>query len=202
MNKKLLTTLALFLAIAGSAFADNVSLDLQPATGSLTGTPASVVGWGFSLTNTTNDFLVVANSLFCESTQTPVSSTCSPRLGVYSDIIAGNATVVDPGGRVTQAFSPDGSSGLGSFSIWSSATTGQTDTGSIFIIYDLFDADPFSQPAKQIGGDQTVSSAVAVNVGVPAATAPEPALPLIGGLAALSILTLGRRLTSKPQAHE
>jgi hypothetical protein len=202
MNNTLLTTLALFLGIAGCAFGDNVTLALQPATGYLTGTAGSTVGWGFSLTNTTSDFLVVANSFFCEGAQNPVSSTCSPRLGVYSDIIAGNATVVDPGSTVTQRFNADGSSGLGNFAVWSSAATGQTDTGLIFVVYDLFNANPFSQPADQIGGDQTVSAPAAVSIGTSAAVVPEPALPLASGFFILCLLAIRHRWVSKLQLHD
>ena len=201
MNKLIVTTAALSLCIAWSASADPVTLELAPAAGSLAGNPGSTIGWGFSLTNATSDFLVVANSFFCEGGQTPASSTCSPRLGVYSDIVAGNATVVDPGSMVTQAFDAHGSSGLGSYTIWSSAAKGQIDSGSISVVYDLFNADPFTQSATQIGGDQIVSTVAQVSVGTSVTSVPEPALPLLSGLIGLGVLTIRRRLSSRLKGH-
>jgi hypothetical protein len=197
MKKIFITAVGLLACMARGASADSVSLALIPGAGALAGDAGSTSGWGFTLANSTSDFLVVANSFFCEEGQSPASSTCVPRLGVYSDIAAGNATLVGPGSSVTQAFKADGSSGLGSFSIWSSAAPGQSDSGSIYLVYDLFDADPFTGPANQIGGDHMLSSAAQVSVGKSTTAAPEPALPLLSGLALLAGLSVRRRFRSR-----
>jgi hypothetical protein len=197
MTNTLLTTFMLFLGTAVSGFATPVRFQLLPAAGSLSGSPGSTVGWGFSLTNMTGDFLVVADSSFCDGGQNPVTATCSPHLGVYSDIVAGNATVLAPGSKLTKAFDLSSSSGLGSYSIWSSAAPGQTDTGSLFLVYDVFDSDPFSGSATQIGGDQIVSAPARVTVKATVTAVPEPALLLQSGLIVVGMLALGRRLTSR-----
>lgn len=201
MNNTLLTTLILLLGSAVTSLATPVSFSLLPETGSLSGDPGSTVGWGFSLTNGTGDFLVVANSSFCDGGQNPVAGTCAPHLGVYSDTVAGNATVLAPGSTMTQAFDLKSASGLGSYSIWSSAAPGQTDTGSLSLVYDLFDSNPFTGSATQIGGDQMVSASAQVTVEAAATAVPEPALPLISGVIVLGMLAIGRRLVSRGTLH-
>src|SRR5262245_53600446 len=60
-------------------------LDLIPSIGTIGGMPGDIVGWGFTLTNTT-DFLVVTGADFVPP---------SP-LGVFNDFIGPNFIVVGP----------------------------------------------------------------------------------------------------------
>ena len=43
--------------ISSPAFADLITLDLIPATGNVEGSPGSTVGWGYTITNNSADWL-------------------------------------------------------------------------------------------------------------------------------------------------
>ncbi len=58
-----------------------LSLTLDPPSGAIVGPAGSTVGWGFTLTNT-SDFAVVSGSDFCVGVLT---SPCSNTFGTYSD---------------------------------------------------------------------------------------------------------------------
>ena len=134
-----------------------------------------------------NDYLVVSFSDFCESGQ-PETGPCSQALGTYNDFIANNGTVVSPGGEVNQSFDASGTGGVGEYVINSSATPGQTDTGYLEVVYDMYSGDPFTDPnATEVAGDAFLTAPAEVQVTGAISTVPEPRLPiLLGfGLAAL-----------------
>jgi hypothetical protein len=193
--------------MCSAAAAGPVSIALTPADGAVSGLPGSTVGWGFSLTNNSTDpngnptFLLVANSYFCEAgqdPQAPLFTTCTPLLGTYNDFIAGNATLVAPGDTTApQPFDAGSSQGLGEYVIDGAALPGQADSGSLIVVYDLYDADPFGPNGpNEIGGDTElppINASVTVIGGT--SVAPEPGtLLLLGlGLAAMLALTVLRK---------
>jgi hypothetical protein len=156
-------------------------LNLTPS-GTVSGLPGSTAGWGYSITNDKADVLLVANSYFCQSGQDPLFTTCTQSLGTYNDFIASNATEIAPGSTASQSFNALASNGVGEYTISGLATAGQTDSGLIVLVYDLFTCDPFTAcGAIQIGGDVEVSAAADVQVTAPTSGVPEPGtLVLLG----------------------
>src|SRR5258708_4074684 len=65
-------------------------LTLSPATGAVNGLPSSLVGWGFSLSNSVN-YAVVTAAKFCTTTVVAGSTVCDqypdPSLGIFTDYI-------------------------------------------------------------------------------------------------------------------
>jgi hypothetical protein len=178
-----LAILALFV-LGLTALADPITLTLTPSSGTVSGLPGDAVGWGYSIDNETTDSLIVANSYFCEPGQDPLFTTCTPALGTYSDFIANSGTFLSPDGTADQSFDAGSSSGVGEYTINSFATAGEVDTGSIVVLYDLFDSD-----FNQIGGTMELTAPVEVDVAGAVTTAtPEPASV---GLFAGGLLLLG-----------
>ena len=140
-------------------------LTLTPSSGTVTGLPGSTAGWGYSITNSSSQYMVIVNSYFCESGQDPLFTTCTQSLGIYNDFIATNETVVAPLGTANRTFSSQNSQGAGGYTISSGAAAGKTDSGAIVVIYDLYTANPFTDPtAQQIGGDAELTVPAAVQV--------------------------------------
>ena len=174
-----------------AAAAGPVTIALTPADGAMSGLPGSTVGWGFSLTNGSADFLLVANSYFCQPGQDPLFITCTQSLGTYNDFIANNATLVAPGVTTApQPFDAGTSQGLGEYIIDGTALPGQADSGSLIVVYDLFDANPFPNGANQIGGDAELPVSASVTVLGVTSAAPEPGTVLLLGLGLATMLAL------------
>lgn len=160
--------------------------NLVPSSGTVTGLPGGVTGWSYSINNTTGNYLVVANSYFCEAGQDPLFTTCTQALGTYSDFIANAVTVVAPNATATGTFNAHSGQGVGQFAINSTAKLGQSDAGTIVVVYDLFTANPFtSSTAQQIGGDVEVTVPATVQVSNQVPTLPPAAT------AALAVLLMG-----------
>jgi len=162
----------LVLSLTGlTASADTVTLTLTPSSGTLDGLPGATVGWGYSIDNDTGDNLIVANSYFCAGAEDPAYTTCSPSLGAstYTDFIASNGTLIAPDSVESQPFNAGTQSGVGEYTIDSSALAGQTDTGTIVVLYDLYDAD-----FNQIGGTMELTAAAEVLVAGATSAVPEP----------------------------
>ncbi len=116
-----------------------VTLQLNPASGNISGLPGATVGWGFSLSNTEN-YLVVTGATFDSATSS---------LGTFTDYISApeNFFVVGPGlGASTtwaQSFDANTPTGIGSFAISPNAALGSSAYGEIVLNYDLFSRSPF-----------------------------------------------------------
>jgi len=165
MQLKLATKILLITGIAtASAYAAPI---FQVNPGTVGGAPGATVGWGFTLTNTT-DYLLVTGSQF---SPTPLAF-----FGSYQDLVgAGPLVVLGPSPEpqsITEAFNLSLGTGLGAFRIAPTAA-GQL-SGQLILHYALFSVDPnsptFNPDTDLRVADAQVSSAVSVNV-----FAPEPA---------------------------
>lgn len=175
---------------------------LTPSSGTVTGAPGSTAGWGYSITNSSSQYMVIVNSYFCESGQDPLFTTCTQSLGAYSDFIANKATVIPPMSTATLSFSAQTSQGIGGYAIRGGATAGQSDSGSIVIAYDLYTANPFTDPTAQlVGGDAELGATAAVQVAGQTTTV--PALSDLGMLAlALLLMAWATRQLARAAAHD
>jgi hypothetical protein len=153
-------------------------LTLNPVNGTISGAPGATVGWGFTLSNTT-DFLVPSQIAFCEGAFNP---SCLDTYGTFTDFAAQFQTN-SVGATVVETFNNATHNGIGSFKINSNAPPGAQDIGTIYLIYDLFSCDitnPSCNPT-QTGFSQSISAPAEVDVA--GAAVPEPA--------SLSLLILG-----------
>jgi hypothetical protein len=194
--KRILHLLAAGALFAGIAPATAV-FAFDPIGGSLSGTPGSTVGWGFTISDST-EFVLIMQSDFCPPGSVEGDLTCpnSP-VGTYNDF-TGGAPIIGPSPdspSVTQAFVLATEQGYGSFHISPTAGIGTVLPGEIAIVYLLFTGDPNTDPtATQIGGDNFTSLPASITV-IGGATVPEPSAILPLGIA---LLWSFRRLKTSP----
>ena len=136
--KNLLVLPILTLAAGWSASA-GPTLTLVPSNGSIQGVPGAAVGWGFTLTADSAEWIsVVTSSLFTES---------DPSVGAYVDF-AGlqggpvNGVLAPNAPDWTENFDPVNFLGLGGFTIDPGAAFGSSDAGLLDLNYETFSADP------------------------------------------------------------
>lgn len=173
------------MLLVSAAHADPI-LTLNPVGGALTGSVGSTIGWGFTISNST-DYLLVTGSAFCDSASSPLPGICnpvSPNLGSYTDFIGQQFLVVGPSPEsttISQDFDNAALTGLGSFSINADATG--TASGILVVTYDLFSVspnDPNFDPNDEISGGNFLTENASVTVGQ-TSPVPEPtSLVLIG----------------------
>lgn len=168
-------SLALLTALLPPGSQAAPTLQLVPANGAVFGSAGSTIGWGFTLTNPDNNYMVITGSAFnwqCQACPPPPSS-----LGTYTDFIGNpsNFFVLGPApeeNMLSQAFNRNAGTGVGSFTIASSAVL----NGFIQVDYALYATDPNSpsfDPARDlITPDAQLYAPVSVN-------APEPATILL-----------------------
>jgi len=196
MSSKMIRTAALavlfMLSFSLRVFADTIpTLTLDPPNGALTGPAGSTVGWGFTLANPGNDFLVVSGSDFCVGI---ITSPCSNALGTYTDFAGQQFFVFGPApedASLTQAFDNTLQLGMGSFLI-NPGATGSVN-GFIALSYDLFSVDPnsldFNPDTDTISNGNILTAPASVTVGAVSSAPEPPALALLlGALGALLFL--------------
>lgn len=184
MIKRALKSMALASALFCAILQAAPILTLDPPGGAISGTPGATVGWGFTLTNTT-DYLVVSSASFIPATP----------LGAFTDFISAfNFFVVGPAPdstSVSQAFDAPSQTGIGSFAIDAGALIGAVASGQIILTYDLFSVSPndplFDPGADGLSFGNTLAVNASVTVTPPTTGVPEPEslLLLAAGLIAL-----------------
>jgi hypothetical protein len=190
--KRITPALLIAAAFAVCAQAGPLSLTLLPTSGTVGGGPGSVVGWGFTITNSLpSDWVVLTGSAF----------TGSPVYGSYVDYLSlVNAPLYVAGPSPespTISSSWNRSSnprlGLGEFDINSTALPGAIVAGSMQVDYDVFSQDP-NDPNFDPGSFVTSGTVSAsAQVSVAAAPTPEPATSLMMSTALLSLAFAGLR---------
>ena len=81
---------------------------LDPVGGNISGSPGHTIGWGFTLTNDTDDFLIVSSAEFQPSLNL---------IGTFTDFMGPEFIALDPMSSFTQAFDLSSHLGVGSFAI-------------------------------------------------------------------------------------
>jgi hypothetical protein len=187
--KTKLTCIALFALLGtGGAFASPITL--EPTSGAVTGTPGSIVGWGFT---------VQAHPTLWTSFVTSFTlSESDPSIGFYTDFIGMQGGPVNfvlaPGAPDwVQAFDNSGQTGIGAFAILASAPAGAQNSGLIHVLFDLFTGDPNVCGGCYSGsGELDLPFAVTVVNSSPA-SAPEPATWTLMGAALGGLALFGLR---------
>jgi hypothetical protein len=187
--KTLIFALMTGLLLTTTSAHATTTLTLSPPGGAISGPAGSTVGWGFTFVNDTN-FAVITGTQFCGTGSTPpICLPLSPNLGTYTDIAGSQFLVIGPSPEspsVTQSFDSALNTGLGSFTL--SSTASGTVSGIIEVSYDLFSVSPNSPNFSfedVIANGLFLTSPASVTVG-PAAAVAEPGtlLLLASGFAA------------------
>jgi hypothetical protein len=200
----------LAIAVCCAAAHATPSFTVTPPGGAVSGSPGNVVGWGFTIINDTNFFLIIDGSAFCGPGGDPQFTDCTktyngltqfgPALGTYTDFIANyfssHYTVVSPNTSYSQAFNPSLGTGVGEYFINPGAIPGSHDPGNLgqfsnlFISYVEFLGSPY-HGGQAASGDIELHANVSVTVG--SAPVPEPATMGITGAALLLLGALRLR---------
>jgi len=176
--------LLLASAFALTAHAGTVSISL---TQNGDGAPGTAVGYGFTLTNTTNDWIVLNDSTF------DGGSAQASVYGSYTDYIVNQYYVAGPAPESAVVIAPwdqNTQSGAGEFDIYASSAYFTQIAGTVSVDYSLFSQDP-NDP--NFDPDSLISNGTITNA-VEFEATPEPSswvlmcLPL-----ALLMFVAGRR---------
>jgi hypothetical protein len=192
-------TIFLGLMLLASAVWAAPTYSLIPSDGTISGTPGSVIGWGFDIQGDATDWVSIVGASLLNETN-PLGTFNS-----YIDFYGGPVDfAIPPGTEWTMTFSagpfPVIGTGVGEYAISNTAIIGSQDTGQVVIDYDLFDGDPLQ------GGNQlntTPLELLTANGALPSFTinvvSPEPASWIVcaGGL--IAIAALRRYKFSKPE---
>ncbi len=182
-------TLMAAAAFAAGAYADDLSLTLIPASGPVYAEPGQVVGWGFTLTNTGSDYVLLYDSDFVGT----------PLYGSYTDYIVNQFYVAGPGEGTTivSPWNQTNQTGTGEFDLYASDPVVVSFSGTINVDYDLFSVDPYSEnfdPDTDFISSGTFSDPVQVTI------TPEPASWILMSLpfALLMLITWRRKAAARP----
>lgn len=149
-----------FLPLASPLSAD-ILFSLLPSDGSVAGSPGSLVGWGYSITNTDPSNWFISTSLNSDSFSdgTPSSLFDFP--------------ILAPGQTATESFDPLNSIGLFELQWDPTAPAGFVDSGDFILSGQWWDKDPFNG-GNFIADAPDISFAYMASVSAPAGSVPEP----------------------------
>jgi hypothetical protein len=176
--------LVLMLLVASAAHADGVvSFSALPTD--ISGSPGSTVGWGYSITNNTGDWLETTNvdqGTFQHGTLTPLFDypVIAPGATVTENFVFTNGTGIDIG--------------LAEFAWDANAPAGFVNSGLFALSYELFSGDPILDPINAVDfGSGAVSAPYSVTVS--STSVPEPG-SLYLALSGIGIALLLRKTLS------
>jgi hypothetical protein len=190
MNKRrfcqLLLVLGTVLSAARPASADAI-FTLLPSDGNVFGVPGSLVGWGYTLTNTDPSAWFMSTDLNSDS-----FSNGTPSLLFDFPILA-------PGGTVTEAF--DSVNGIGLFQLqWDlSAPVGFVNSGNFVLSGGWWDGDPLNG-GNFIADAPDIAVPYSATVEQGSSAVPEP-LNWLPCLSMLIVVACGRLLIRRRSWH-
>jgi hypothetical protein len=150
----------ILLSLASPLSAD-ILFSLLPSNGNVSGPPGSLVGWGYSLSNTDPSNWFVSTNLNSDSFSNgaPTSLFDFP--------------ILSPGGTETESF--DSVNSIGLFELqWDVGTpTGFVNSGNFVLSGEWWDGDPFNG-GNFISNATDISLAYSATVTGPVSSVPEP----------------------------
>ena len=179
-----LTLFRILLLAASSAGIASADLTLLP-TPDITGTPGSTIGWGYTITNTSSDWL-------------ETTGLTAPSFPFGTPVAIFDYPVVAPNSSVTETFSTttlnNGCTllpcGIYEITLPVTLPSNPTISGSFDVTTELFDSDPLTNlNASDLGAGPTLSADFQVSE-IPGSPVPEPreyGLLLAFGLALIAL---------------
>ena len=180
--------------ISGCAFASSITL---LPSGTVSGSSGGTVGWGYNVSNSTTDWMILNDSFV-------TGSLASGTYGTYVDYIVSNFIVINPGSSTGPVnWNAGSASGTGEFDLAAVVPPNTAIPGGITVDYSLFSQDP-NDPSFDPGSfvsSGTVGATAQVNANF--TSTPEPATASMMGMMLIAIAWLGwkRRLTPKKAPH-
>ncbi len=153
-------------------------------SGTVSGSPGTVIGWGYDITNNDPSNWMVLNDSFV------TGGLSTGTFGTYQDYIASGFIVIDPSSTTGNVAFSQGSTGTGEFDIHNFVPP-MTITGGISIDYSVFSQDPNSpsfDPGSLVSSG-TVSAVADAQVG----GVPEPASIMLTCFGLLLLVVAGWR---------
>jgi hypothetical protein len=186
MEKTLrLTSVAVALVLLlldGSVFASDITLTLIPATGDVSGSAGSTVGWGYTISNNTPNWLEPL-SLSAGS-----FSDGTPNLIFNYPDIGPNSSVAEDFSLVTTPSCSSPPCGLYEFAWASNAPAGTVNSGAFVVSSDYFSGNPANPTSTDLGAAPDASADYSASVSSAVTVTPEPGtlLLLVTGIWGLS----------------
>ena len=192
MKNRTAYSLLLGALLAAPAFASPV-VELNPVTGDITGIAGGATGWGFRMTADPTLWVSVIGTFTLFET--------NPLLGSYLDLIGTqggpNAGILAPGAADwAQGYNPTIGLGLGMYFIDPSALAGDSNAGTIRVLYESFSDDP-----NTCGGCSVDSGYLDAPFSVTVA-APEPGTMVLFGFGGALLLIAGTTRYSNRRDRE
>jgi len=172
----LLLGLTALLLPAWQARADDITLSLIPVSGSVAGPPGSTVGWGYTITNNTPEWI---QALYLNADAflngTPNNVFDFPAVGPMSSVTLDFSLVA----TASCSLPPCGVYEL----TWDAAApAGFVNTGTFTVSSDYFDQNPANPGAADLGPAPDASAAYSATVNSSAVPEPSSLLLLVSGL--------------------
>lgn len=160
------------LACSVAAFADDVTLTLL-AAGNLSGPAGSTVGWGYTITNNTSNWL--------ESLSLDVGSFTNGTPNLIFDFpnVGPNGSVTEDFSVVTTGSCSSPPCGLYEFTWDSNASVGTVNSGTFTVSSEYFSGDPANPASTDLGPAPDASANYSVIAASPIAVTPEPSTVLL-----------------------
>jgi hypothetical protein len=175
MRKIAITLITAAFAVCAHADPNGVTLTLTPTSGDVAGAPGTAIGWGFTLTDTGSDYVILDDSF--------LTSVATSGYGNYVDYIVNQFVEAGPSPEsptVSQTWDSTLQTGVGEFDLAASDSYPQNFSGTITVQYDLFSGDPSLGASTDLG-----QSSITLPVDIQVTPEPSSWLLLATGLAAL-----------------
>lgn len=168
-KSRALAALTIFgiLALAVTAFGDDVTLTLLPS-GNLSGPPGSTVGWGYTITNNT------ANWLETLSLDAGSFTSGTPNLIFDFPTVGPNSSITENFSAVTTASCSSPPCGLYEFTWNSNAPVGTVNSGTFTLSSEYFSGDPANPASTDLGPAPDASANYSISA-ITVSTVPESA---------------------------
>lgn len=176
-----LAVVLMLLWVSAPVSADDFSFSTIPASGDISGPPGSTIGWGFSITNNSQDWL--ETTALNAGSFLELNALVSPNPNLLFDY-----PIVSPEATVKMDYLA-GSSGLYEITWDLLATVGFVNSGDFVLSGELFSTDPTSVGAVDLGAAPDLMTPYTASV----AAVPEPSTMILMLTACASVVAFLRR---------